>query len=409
MKWFFRAPGCGFAYESSRMMLRSREQIACCVLVLLAGSRWLASGAEGAADFAAAREVLLRGLTNRAYPGCAVVVGTEQRTLWLEAFGRFDYADGAPVKPATIYDLASLTKIAGTTSVYMRLVALGKVSVNEPVSRHLPEFIEAAPSEAERNRRLKLTLEHLLTHTGGLVSWKPFYKSVDTYAGLLKAIYATPLAAEPGKQFRYSDPGMILAGEVASRIGGKPLADLERELVFVPLRMNDTLRNPPRVLLDRIPPTEQLPEDGRFVRGVAHDENARAGQGITGHAGLFSTVEDLGKLTAEWLRALEGRSSLFPQAVAGDFFRERSVGEHSHRTLGWGVRRNEDGSYQSMLSHTGFTGTAAWIDPRQRTYAVLLCNRVHPTRENNRVIQVRKDFIEAVTAAFDRAAASKTQ
>jgi len=377
--------------------------------ICLSVPRVVTAAATAKPDFIEAREVLRRGLTNRAYPGGTVIVGTEDRTLWSEAFGRFDYTNGAQVKLTTIYDLASLTKVVGTTAVYMRLVALGKVDVGEPVSKYLPEFVDAAANEAERNWRQKLTLEHLLTHSGGLVAWKPLYRSVSSYSELLKAIYATPLDAEPGRQFRYSDLGMILAGEVAARVGGKPLAELERELVFAPLGMTDTLRNPPQNLWMRIPPTERLPDTDELVHGIVHDENARAGQGITGHAGLFSTAEDLGRLAAEWLRALDGRSKLFPKAVVEDFFHERQIGNGSHRTLGWGLKRNEDGSYGPMLSHTGFTGTAIWIDPQRKLYAIFLNNRVHPTRVNNKVNQVRKDFIEAVTAGVEPAPASKAE
>jgi CubicO group peptidase (beta-lactamase class C family) len=377
--------------------------------ICLSVPRVVTAAATAKPDFIKPREILRRGLTNQAYPGCTVIVGTADRILWSEVFGRFAYTNGAQVKLTTVYDLASLTKVVGTTAVYMRLIALGKVNVGEPVSKYLPEFVDAAPDEAERHWRQKLNLEHLLTHSGGLVAWKPFYRSVNSYSELLKAIYATPLEGEPGRQFRYSDLGMILAGEIASRLGAKPLADLERELVFGPLGMTDTLRNPPQNLWLRIPPTERLPDTGELIHGIVHDENARAGQGITGHAGLFSSVDDLGRLAQEWLRGLDARSKLFPKSVVEEFFRERQLGDGSHRTLGWGLKRNKDDSYGPMLSHTGFTGTAIWIDPRRKLYVIFLNNRVHPTRENNKVNQVRKDFIEAVTTAVEQASASKAE
>ena len=360
-------------------------------------------------DFSEAREVLQRAIQNRAFPGCTVEVGTEDRVLWSEALGRFDYTDGAKVETSTIYDLASLTKVAGTTAVYMRLVALGKVRLSEPVSQFLPGFIDGAASDEERSWRKKITIEHLLTHTAGLAAWKPLYKSVNSYAELLQAIYATPLESEPGRRFRYSDLGMILAGEIASRIGGKPLAELERELVFSPLGMTNTLRHPATNLLARIPPTERLPDTSEFVHGVVHDENARAGEGITGHAGLFSTCSDLGKLAAELLRALDGRSAWFSKKVVQDFFTERKLDDGSHRTLGWGLARNEDGSYGPALSHTGFTGTSIWIDPQRKLYVVLLTNRVHPTRDNNKIGSVRGELMEAVVAAVEKTITPKSE
>jgi CubicO group peptidase (beta-lactamase class C family) len=376
--------------------------------IVHAGPAW-AQGELATLNFTAAEKILEQGIKDRAYPGCTVTVGTDENVLWSAALGNFDYADGAPVTTATIYDLASVTKVAGTTAVYMRLAALGKVRMNESAGNHLPEFIAAATNAEEKARREKVTLEHLLTHTAGLVSWKPFYKSTASYAELLAAIYAAPLESEPGQTYRYSDPGMILAGEIAARIGGKPLAQLERELVFGPLQMTNTFRNPPEKLHARIPPTERLPDTGEFVRGVVHDENARAGQGITGHAGLFATAEDLGMFAAEMLRGLDGRSQLFPKPVMEDFLRERQFDTRSHRTLGWGLTKNDSGSFGPAISHTGFTGTSMWLDSQRKLYLVLLTNRVHPTRDNNRVSRVRGDLIAAVTAAFDAASGSLLQ
>lgn len=373
---------------------------------------WAATGSPidlAKLNFAAAERILEQGIKDRAFPGCTVTVGTDETVFWSGALGKLDYADGASVATTTIYDLASVTKVAGTTAVYMRLAALGKVRLNEPAGQHLPEFIATGANAEEKRRREKITLEHLLTHTAGLVSWKPFYKSTASYAELLAAIYATSLESEPGQTYRYSDPGMILAGEIAARIGGKPLAQLERELVFDPLRMTNTLRNPPVKLHPRIPPTERLPDSIEFLRGVVHDENARAGQGITGHAGLFATAEDLGILAAEILRGLDGRSQLFPKPVMEDFLRERDFDRRSHRSLGWGLTRNDSGSFGPAIAHTGFTGTSMWLDPQRKLYVVLLTNRVHPTRDNNRVSRVRGDLIAAVTAAFDVATAPEAE
>ena len=391
------------------MKLRRGILLAGWLVTFIFGSRFVGLAQARNADFTGVRDVLKRGIEGRAYPGCTVVVGTDHHVLWSEALGRFDYANGARVLPTTIYDLASLTKVVGTTAVYMRLVALDKVRVSDAVDAYLPEFVEAAANDEEKARRRKITVAHLLTHSAGLPAWKPLYKSVDSYGALLRAVYATPLEAEPGDNFRYSDLGMILAGEIASRIGGKSLAALERELVFVPLRMRDTMRNPTTKLLARIPPTEELPDTGKCVHGVVHDENARAGEGITGHAGLFSTSADLGKLAAELLRALEGNSALFPQAVVQDFFTECKLPDGSHRTLGWGLARNADASHGPTLSHTGFTGTSIWIDPQRKLYAVLLANRVHPTRDNNKINRVRGELIEAVIAAVEEETEAKAE
>jgi CubicO group peptidase (beta-lactamase class C family) len=245
-----------------------------------------------------------------------------------------------------------------------------------------------------------MTVEHLLTHSAGLVAWKAYYKSVSSYEAMLRAIYATPLETAPGERVRYSDCGMILAGEIAARAGGKPLADLEREWIFQPLRMRDTLRNPPASLAARIPPTEIEAATGRAVHGVVHDENARAAEGITGHAGLFATAEDLARLAQELLRALDGRSEHFPRAVVTDFFTGRAIGKNSVRGIGWGIAQGEPGQRARVVSHNGFTGTYLQLDLEHQRFVVLLTNRVHPTRDNDKLGRVRREFLEAVQRQF---------
>ncbi|MFN7139312.1 MAG: serine hydrolase domain-containing protein [Limisphaerales bacterium] len=358
--------------------------------------------AEAKPNFAEASAVLEKAIDDRAFPGCTVVVGNDSKILWSAAFGKFDYENGKPVTTRTIYDLASVTKVVGTTTVYARLSALGKVNLADPISKHLPEFLTTAADAAEKNKRGQITIEQLLTHTGGLASWKPFYRSVHSHADLVQAICKTPLESEPGEKFRYSDPGMILLGEIAMRITGKKLPELEQELFFQPLKMNDTLRNPSPGLIERIPPTERWPDKTNYVHGVVHDENSRAGEGITGHAGLFATAEDLGKFAAEWLRAMEGKSKLIPQPVAQNFTRKQGT---LNRGLGWGLAGRSDsgrpGLSEKAFGHTGFTGTSIWIDPERKLYIILLSNRVHPTRDNNKIGRVRSELSAAVVKAFD--------
>jgi CubicO group peptidase (beta-lactamase class C family) len=363
-----------------------------------AGFLVLAIGASAAAKFDSTEcaRVLRQGIEDRAFPGCTVVVGTDRRVLWSAAFGHHDYSGGHRVTRATLYDLASVTKVTGTTSVFMRLVALGKVKLSDPVGNHLPEYAAAAPTSEERAQRERITIEHLLTHSAGLTAWKPFYRTARSYAELLKAIHETPLESAPGERFRYSDCGMILAGEIAARAGGRPLRELERDLIFDPLGMRDTLRCPPPKLTRRIPPTEIDVTTGKPVHGVVHDENARAAGGITGHAGLFATAEDLAKLARELLRATEGRSNLFPRAVVNEFFRAREIGGTSVRAVGWGVVKNGAGKPTRVLSHNGFTGTFIQLDLDPKRLVVLLTNRVHPSRDNDRLTRVRREFLEAV-------------
>ena len=354
--------------------------------------------AAAAPDFSEAEGILRQGVEKRAYPGCTVVVGTANQVLWSEAFGTLDYEHQQPVNKRTLYDLASVTKVTGTTSVCMQLVQRGKLVVTNPVSFYIPEFVQLASTAEDRERRRKVTVEHLLSHSAGLTAWKAYYRTYTNYHAMLQAVLKTPLERDPGKEVHYSDFGMLLAGEVAARAGGKPLPTLEQELVFVPLGMTNTLRNPPAAWKERIAPTELWPGSTQFVHGVVHDENARAGEGITGHAGLFSTAEDLGRLGAELLRAADGSSKWLAQPVFAEFIRPRGVGTASSRGLGWGL----DMGPEQAISHNGFTGTYIRVDLRRKMYLVLLTNAVHPTRENNKLGRVRREAVNAILAAYDR-------
>lgn len=353
-------------------------------------------------DLSPARDLLLKAIAERAFPGCAVAVGTSAGVIWKEGLGSFDYEGGPSVTVESLYDLASLTKVVGTTSVIQVLAKAGKLSLDDPVSRYLPSFTGGGKET--------VTLEHLLTHSSGLPAWKPFYLEVKGYDELLSKVLSTPLESPPGAEERYSDLGFILLGEVASRAGGDNLAELETKLVFVPLGLNDTVRNPPVKSWSRVVPTEKRPEvkgassgEGAAVavRGVVHDENAAAGEGITGHAGLFSTAGDLSRFAAALLR----KDQPFSADLLQRFTARRGIVPRSSRALGWDTP--SPGSSAGALlgprsfGHTGFTGTSLWIDPDRDLYIVLLANRVHPSRENQRIAPVRRDLADTVVLCLE--------
>lgn len=375
-------------------VLERGTRLACMVFAALCAE---AGWAAGTPDFSEAADILRRGIESHAFPGCTVVVGTEDKVLWSEGFGCLDYEHHVPVTKQTIYDLASVTKVTGTTSVFMQLVQQGTMKMSDPVSKYIPEFIDLASTDEDRATRQKVTVEHLLAHTAGLIAWKAYYRTYTNYSAMLQAILKTPLERDPGTQFRYSDFGMLLAGEVASRAGKEPLAELERDLVFLPLGMTNTMRNPPPQLKARIAPTERWPGSTNFVHGIVHDENSRAGEGITGHAGLFSTAEDLSKLAAELLRAADGKSKWLSKEVFVEFARPHGTGRSSGRGLGWGL----DGDEKKAISHNGFTGTYIRVELSRKMYLVLLTNAVHPTRENGKLGGVRREAINAILEAFD--------
>lgn len=373
------------------------------LLALMASVIAVPSAVARNPDFSQAESILREAIDQKIFPGCSVLVGTHEKILWSEGFGYFDYENQQPVTPSTIYDLASLSKVIGTTSTIMRLTAEGKIDLTAPVAQYVPEFVTLAP-EDQKAMRGKVTVTDLLHHKSGLPSWKPFYRTLHTYADLIQAVASTPLEVEPGTRYRYSDIGFILLGEVAARTGGKPLPDLEKELLFQPLKMKNTLRNPPATLISRIPPTEKWPDRDEFVHGVVHDENSRAGEGITGHAGIFSTTTDLAKLARELLRGAEGKSQLFPASVVEQFTHRETDG--FNRGLGWALTSGNGsaGKRMSLASygHTGFTGTSIWIDPERKLYVILLTNRVHPTRKTTGHGRVRSDLADAVIQAVEQ-------
>ncbi len=362
-------------------------------------------------DFSRVTEIVEKAIDQHAFPGCAIAIGNHEQVLWTSGFGKLDYADGPKPTPQTLYDLASITKIIGTTSVVLTLVRDGKLEVTDPVSKYLPEFLTEAKDQTDRDRKAKVTIEHLMTHSSGLPAegrssdGKPLWKSARTYQDLIKLAVATPIDVAPGERTEYSDLGMILLGEAASRAGGKPLAELEQERVFKPLGLHDTMRNPPPSLLDRIAPTEKKADGEGYWRGVVHDENARAAEGLTAHAGVFSTADDMARWCTEWLKAVHGDSAIFPKNLAQQFTRRREIVKGSTRALGWdtppGSQAGKDLSPHSF-GHTGFTGTSVYVDPDADLYIVLLTNAVHPKRGNRAVLQVRRDVdnaaIEAVKA-----------
>ena len=382
------------------MTLTTRHSVPLIVLLILGlGHAILAAGCarnrRSAVTFQAdpfeISDLLSRAVSNGAFPGCAVAVGTDEGPLWLAAYGHLDYTEKEAAGIDTLYDLASLTKVCSTTLVALRLMDQGLIALDNSVSRYLPEF--------RGEGREKVTIEHLLTHTSGLPAWRNLYEAASSYETLVELAAGTQLELEPGLRTRYSDIGIILLGEVLARAAGKPLIELEQELVFRPLGMKDTLRQLPESRHREAAPTERQAA-GHALRGVVHDENARAGEGLTGHAGLFSTARDLARLAEELLRAWHGHSDLFPGPLLKKFTTRRSLSPESSRALGWDTPsgKSSSGRYFGPRSfgHTGFTGTSLWIDPDRPLYILLLTNRVHPTRDNKKIARVRRELADRV-------------
>jgi beta-N-acetylhexosaminidase len=342
------------------------------------------------------QEVLDSYVQSKAYPGAALVVGYRGFILFQTGAGSFDYQPKSqPVTTDTIYDLASLSKVVGTTSAAMMLVDSGKLILSAPVQDYLPEF--------EGPGKENVRVQDLLSHTSGLPAFEPLYLQTKGYDQMIKAVCAVPLQNEPGARMVYSDLGMILIGEIVSRAAGEPLDRFLAERLFGPLGMASTTYNPPRSLVLRIPPTEKDPWRKRVVRGKVHDENAYAMGGVSGHAGLFGSAHDLAVFAQLLLQRgwYDHRWYFQPDTLA----RFTAAGDSHGRGLGWGKPAPTAWSGRvfspAAFGHTGFTGTVVWVDPGKQLFIVLLSNRVHPTRENPRFFdEAVEAIVNAVVAAL---------
>jgi CubicO group peptidase (beta-lactamase class C family) len=364
---------------------------------------------EGGLD--AADAVVARGVAERAFPGAVLAVGKDGSLAHLRAFGRLHYGPEAEeVRPDTIYDLASLTKIVVTTTAAMILVDEERLDLAQPVSAFVPAFRGGAKD--------RVTVEQLLTHSSGLDWWSPLYLELKGREEYLRRIEAMDLVYEPGTKSLYSDLGVILLGEVLERVAGEPLDAFAKRRVLDPLAMKDTAYRPGTELRPRIAPTEDDPWRGRLLRGEVHDENAFALGGVAPHAGLFGTAGDLARFAQMLLYGGVFEHQRIVSRKTVERFTRRAGIAGSSRALGFDTPTSGDGarsstpgapgysSAGSLLSegsfgHTGFTGTSLWIDPTRRLFVILLTNRVHPRRDNDAIRQVRAEVADAVVRALE--------
>lgn len=335
-------------------------------------------------------------IRRRQIPGAVLLVGHNGRIIYFKAYGNRALVPAPePMTTDTVFDAASLTKVVATTSAVMKLFEEGKIRLNDKVTDYLPEF---------QGGKSDITIRHLLTHFSGL---RPFIELTPTETGYetaIKKALADPPTNPPGAKFIYSDTNFILLAEIVRRQTGMTIADYVQKQVFGPLGMTSTCFRPPAAWKSRIAPTEVV--EGAPLRGVVHDERARAMGGIAGHAGLFTTAEDLGRF-AEMMIGLGERQGvrIFQPATVIKFTTPQTPADQPIlRGLGWDI----DSPYSSnrgelfpigSYGHTGFTGTSLWIDPYSKTYVVLLTNSVHPKR-GTPITSLRSRVATAVAAAI---------
>lgn len=340
-----------------------------------------------------AMDVVEKAVDEGAFPGAVALVGKGNRIVAKEAFG---YAMVVPekkeMKIETIFDLASLTKPIATATSIMILVDRGLLRLNDPVTLLIPEF--------GKNGKEGITIRQLLTHTSGLPDWEPFYEYCSSYDEVISAVCNVSLRYKPGEEYLYSDLGYMTLGEIVRIVSGERLDVFAHNNIFEPLGMKDTMFNPQSK--DRCAATELCPWRNRAIVGEVHDENAYAMGGVSGHAGLFSTAEDLFIFAQMMLNEgqYRGKRILSPYAV-----RAMTQTQNDY-DLGW-MTKSESSSDGDLLSdrsygHTGFTGTSIWIDPEAGLTIILLTNRVHPTRENNAHIRIRALFANAAAGELSQ-------
>jgi uncharacterized protein YbbC (DUF1343 family)/CubicO group peptidase (beta-lactamase class C family) len=344
-------------------------------------------------DFSAIDSIVAQAVKDGNIPGAVVLIGHDGKVVYRKAFGmRSLEPTREPMTVDTIFDLASLTKCVATTTSMMKLFQDGRFRLNDPVSKYLPEFAQ--------NGKEDVTIRELMTHFSGFgpdLDLKEAWSGRDTaFAMAMREKPAYP----PGSRFLYSDINFETLGFLVEKISGMPLNEFARTSVFVPLGMKDTGFLPSSDLLPRIAPT-QYDEDHKMLRGIVHDPTARRMGGVAGHAGLFSTADDLSKYAQDLLIDHKILTGLTVEKMSTP---QQPPMATSERGLGWDIDSPFSTNRGELLpvgsfGHTGFTGTSLWIDPITKTYVILLTNAVHPDGKGS-VVSLRTRLATAVVQSL---------
>ena len=373
-------------------------------------------------DFHAVENATEEAVKQGVFPGAVLLIGRGEDLIYERAFGwRSLLPDRTPMRSSTIFDLASLTKPLATTLAIMLLVNDNKVQLDDQVSQFVPTFRPVV------NTRTKI--RHLLNHTSGLPAWKPYYEDVihcamsgrTGFIGsraaknyILEQVHREPSASEPGTQAVYSDLGFMVLGEIIETISGSQLDAFFHERISQPFQLRSTTfldltqfatsRIQPKE--DELAPTELCPWRKKVLCGEVHDDNAFAMGGVAGHAGLFSSAHDIHTLVAQLDRCLRGCDSFLPQRLVQEFFTKDDSVPHFTHALGWDTPSPENSSSgmhfsRRSVGHLGFTGTSLWWDLEKNCHVILLTNRVHPNRNNEKIKQFRPKIHDLIMQAIN--------
>ena len=348
------------------------------------------------ARFTSARAVIEEARAIRAFPAAACEVGRADRPLWTEAFGHLTYASDSPeATTATPFDLASLTKVIATTSIAMSLVRSGLLRTDAVVSDVFTDW--------RGTDRESVTVGHLLDHSSGLPAHMRLPSSATTRERALESLLTVRPERPLGASSVYSDVGFMLLGFLLETVGGRGLDsqwdDLWASRPDVRSSTASLAYAPDAAGRHLIAPTEFDSARGGLLQGTVHDENAATLGGVAAHAGMFANASAVGAFASWVLRSFHETTWLASPDLMRTFAMRRPV-PGSSRALGWDTMRPTSSCGTRMsptaIGHTGFTGTSLWIDWERNLYAVLLTNRVHPTRDNERFLPYRSRFHDAV-------------
>jgi CubicO group peptidase (beta-lactamase class C family) len=372
-------------------------------------------------DFGRVAEELERAVAAGAFPGAVILVSQGGRVLHHAAVGSRTFEPAAtPMRPDTVFDLSSLTKPLATTTAFMLLVKEKKVQLDDRVTRFFHNF--------GVHGKTHVTFRQLLAHCSGLAAWRPFHREIEQMErqgrlnflasrGAKEWVYEQIHRERPeyeiGAKSVYSDLGFMLLGELIELVSRMPLDRFCTERIFRPLGLRATgfidltaLRTRRLApVTEMIAPTERCPSRGRVLCGEVHDDNAYAMGGVAGHAGLFATAAEVDALAARLVACWRGDDDFVPREVVQEFWTRDPTVRGSDWALGWDTPAAAHSSAGTRIArravgHLGFTGTSLWIDLERELTVVLLTNRVHPTRDNDRIRDVRPRVHDAVVEAL---------
>ena len=372
-------------------------------------------------DFRAVENACHEAVNQGVFPGAVLLVGKEQNVVYEKCFGhRSLVPEKSPLAMETAFDIASLTKPLATTVAIMLLVREKKIRLDDQVTRVIPMYGVLGKSQT--------TFRQLLGHSAGLPAWKPFFQDIirsersgrinfvasrAAKSYVFEQIHREKPLSPPGSQSLYSDLGFIILGEAVEFLTGSNLDRYCQERIFKPMGLRSTgfvdltLLRSRRLqpITELIAPTENCPWRKKIICGEVHDDNAYAMGGVAGHAGLFSSARDIHTFLVRMDRCLHGQDDFLPQPLVQEFLTRDEAVDRSTFALGWDTPSSGQSSSGSLFSprsvgHLGFTGCSIWWDLEKDCHVVLLTNRVHPARRNEKIKEFRPQIHDLVMKAL---------